>query len=287
MSERDPQPGGGPASAAAPGVGSRRARLAAIPAIAIAAIAIWEAIAAQRAGAGVPDDAAWERAAAIVRAEHRPGDLIVFAPDWIDPVGRLHLGDLISIDDAARMDAARYGRIWELSIRGARSPDTAGLAPALARDEGGVAVRRFERAPGSFEPLADLRDRLKLPPAVRVEGDPARAPALELAEVGFAPHRCILVVPRPGAPARLTFPALPAGELVGYVGIADVFTRRDERRPGRLAVTQGGRSLAEITAGVEDGWRRFAAPIAAGDVTITVSSDAPSRQICFAAEVRR
>jgi hypothetical protein len=268
--------------------GSRRARIAAVPAVLLAVIAIWEAIAAQRAGAGVPGDEAWARAAAIVRAGFRrgapgtPGDLIVFAPDWIDPVGRLHLGDLISIDDAARMDAARYGRIWELSIRGARARDTAGLAPVETRDEGGVVVRRFERAPA--EVLADLREQL---PAARVEGAPARPPSLELAEVGFSPHRCVLVVPRPGAPARITFPALPAGELVGYVGIADVFTRRDERRPGRLTVEQAGRALAEVTAGVEDGWLRFAARVAGGEVAFVVGSDGPNRQVCFAAEVRR
>jgi hypothetical protein len=264
--------------------GSRRARIAAVPALLLVALAIWEAIAAQRAGAGVPGDEAWARAAAAVRAGHRPGDLIVFAPDWIDPVGRLHLGDLISIEDAARMDAARYDRIWELSIRGARSRDTAGREPAETRDEGGVVVRRFERAPGAFELLADLR---ALRPTARVEGTPARPPTVELAEVGFAPRRCILVVPRPGAPVRITFPALPAGELVGYVGLADVFTRRDERRPGRLTVEQAGRALAEVTAGVEDGWLRFAARIAGGDVTFIAASHGPNRQICFAAEVRR
>ena len=264
--------------------GSRRARIAAIPAALLAVIAIWEAIAAQRAGAGVPGDDAWADAAAVVRAGYQRGDLIVFAPDWIDPVGRLHLGDLISIEAAARMDAARYGRIWELSIRGARSRDTEGLSPIEVRDEGGVVVRRFERPAGTFEPLADLRDRL---PAARVEGAASRPPAVELAEVGFAPRRCILVVPTPGAPVRITFPGLPAGELVGYVGLADVFTRRDERRPGVLAVEQTGRALAEVTAGVDDGWIRFAARVTAGEVAFVASSAGPGRQVCFAAEVRR
>lgn len=264
--------------------GSRRVRLAAVPAVLLAAIAIWEAVAAQRAGAGVPEDLAWARAAAVVRAGHRPGDLIVFAPGWIDPVGRLHLGDLIPIDMAARMDADRYGRIWELSIRGARAPDTAGLSPVETREEGGVTVRRFERAPAQI--LADLRERL---PSARVEGTaaPVAPPRLELAEVGFTPRRCILVVPRPGAPVRLTFPDLPAGMLVGHVGLADVFTRRDERRPGRLTIEHRGRALAEVTAGVDDGWLRFTAPTTGGDLTFVIASDGPNRQVCFAAEVRR
>lgn len=262
--------------------GSRRARLAAVPAVLLVAIAIWEAVAAQRAGAGVPGDEAWARAAAVVRAAHRPGDLIVFAPAWADPVGRLHLGDLIPVEMAARMDAARYGRIWELSIRGARASETAGLAPVEAHDEGGVAIRRYERAPAVV--LADVRDLLA---TAKLDGTAQRPPSLELAEVGFAPHRCIQVTPQPGKPLRLTFPALPAGELVGYVGLADVFTRRDERRPGRLAVEQAGRRLAEATAGVDDGWVRFAGRIAAGDATFVIDADGPNRLVCFAAEVRR
>lgn len=267
---------------------ARRAWLAAVPAVLLVVIALWEAIAAQRAGAGVPGDEDWARAAQVVRGAHEPGDLIVFAPDWIEPVGRLHLGDLIPIEMAARMDAARYGRIWELSIRGARSPDTAGLSPVQTFDVGGVTVRFFARAPA--EVLADLRERL---PSARSEGAGEGAGALqrpaavELAEVGFAPHRCILAVPRPGAPARLVFPALPAGELVGYVGIADIFTRRDDRRPGRLAIEQVGRPLAAVTAGVEDGWVRFAARVEAGDVAFVIASEGGSRQVCFAAEVRR
>ena len=119
--------------------------IAAAPALLLIAIAGWEVCAARRDATAVPaaDGAAWRAAAAEVRAGYRPGDLIVFAPDWIDPVGRMQLGDLIPIEVAARMDAARYGRIWEVAIRGARSPDTAGLEPVAVDDAGGpVADRR-------------------------------------------------------------------------------------------------------------------------------------------------
>nr|MBA3461662.1 hypothetical protein [Deltaproteobacteria bacterium] len=90
--------------------------VAAVPAVLLVLVALWE-IAATRCNASeVPGDDAWAEAATEVRTAYRPGDLIVFAPEWVDPVGRLHLGDLIPIDVAARMDAAKYGRIWELSI---------------------------------------------------------------------------------------------------------------------------------------------------------------------------
>ena len=253
-----------------------------MPALLLVVISLWEVCAARRDAASVPGDAAWHAAAERVRAGYRPGDLIVFAPDWIDPVGRRELGDLIPLAAAARMDAARYGRIWELAIRGARSPDTAGLAPALVEDHGGVAVRRYERAPALV--VGDVLDRL---PGAISEG--AR-PTLELAEVGFAPHRCLQTSPVPGTPLRIRFPAFPLGtELVGYVGIADVFTRRDVRSPGRLEVELAGKVIASAVAGVDDGWVRFAAatPPGAADVTFIVRATDAGRRICFAAEARR
>jgi hypothetical protein len=253
-----------------------------VPALLLVAISLWEICAAPRDATAVPGDAAWRAAADRVRAGYRPGDLIVFAPAWIDPVGRLQLGDLISIDAAARMDAARYGRIWELAIRGARSPDTAGLAPAWAQSDGGVAVRFYDRAPAIVE--GDVLDRF----ATATTSGPR--PTLELAEVGFAPHRCLQISPAPGAPARIVFPGFPLGrELVGYVGIADVFTRRDVRSPGRLEVELAGQIIASAAPGVDDGWVRFAAATTPGpaDLTFIVRAADAGRRICFAAEARR
>jgi len=263
---------------------SRPLPIAAAPALLLIAISGWELCAAARDATAVPapDAAAWRAAAATVRAGFRSGDLIAFAPDWIDPVGRMQLGDLIPIEAAARMDAARYGRIWELAIRGARSPDTAGLAPVEAVERDGVAVRRYERAPAIV--VGDVLDRL-----ASATSDGPR-PTLELAEVGFAPHRCLQISPAPGAAVRIAFPRLPLGrELVGYVGIADVFTRRDVRSPGRLEVEIAGRVVASAVAGVDDGWVRFAAPTAPGpaDVVFIARATDANRRICFAAEARR
>jgi hypothetical protein len=91
---------------------ARPSPIAVLPALLLVAISLWEVCAARRDAGEVPGDAAWHAAAERVRAGFRRGDLIVFAPAWVDPVGRMHLGDLIPIEAAARMDAARYGRIW-------------------------------------------------------------------------------------------------------------------------------------------------------------------------------
>jgi hypothetical protein len=239
-------------------------------AVLLVGIALWEIVATL--AAGVPDDAAWARAAKVVREGHKPGDLIVFEPAWVDPTGRMHLGDLIPIDMAARMDDAKYARIWELSIEGARR----GERPAFEREVDGVLVRRYDRTPANV--LADVGDLLG---KLRVVGN--GRPTLELAEVGFAPRRCIQVIPT--SPVRMTV-ALPAGTLVGYAGLADVFTRRDIRAPATLDVEVAGKVVASISPGVDDGWVRFETKLPAGDVTFIARAAAPNRRLCFAAEVR-
>jgi len=179
------------------------------------------------------------------------------------------------------MDAARFSRIWELSIRGAHAPETEGMSPVATVDDA-VTVRRFERAPAIV--VADIRDHLS---EAKLDGGTA---TLELTEVGFAPHKCIRVVPPARKPVRVTFSALPVGsELVGYVGIADVFTRRDVRSPGHLDVEIAGKRAASVDAGIDDGWVRFAAPTTPGtaDVTFVATARDAGRLICFAAESRQ
>jgi hypothetical protein len=259
-----------------------------VPAFALVAIAAWETCATVRAGHDAPGDEAWRRAAAIVRAERAPGELIVFAPRWVDPVGRLHLGDLIPIADAARMDAARYPVIWELSIRDERAPETAGLTAASSREVGGVTIRKLTQTPAVV-----VTDFVAAAATAVVEGERAAGPGAVLAEVGFAPRRCVQVTPRPGETVRIGFPGVTLGsQLVGYVGLADVFTRRDVRAPGELAVEVDGGVVARTRFGVDDGWVRFAAPTTPGPHTVTfvataVGPKARDRKICFAAEARQ
>ncbi|MEO8702992.1 MAG: hypothetical protein ABI867_23300 [Kofleriaceae bacterium] len=257
-----------------------RSRLAAVPALLLVVIAIWEIVATRRDAHAVPDDAAWSRAEAIVRAGYQRGDLIVFAPGWTDPVGRLHLGDLIPLEMAARMDAARYGRIWELAIRDAHAPEVAGLAAARTSD-GDVTVRFYERTP-----VTVVSDLVNLAGTAKSDGAMPRA---DLTEVAFEPHRCLLV-PTPGTkPTRIVFPGVALGTaLVGYVGIADVFTRRESREPVTLDVEIAG-AKQTVTAPI-DAWVPFRLATAArtADVAITLRwTGAGVKQICFAAEARQ
>ncbi|MFT3693008.1 MAG: hypothetical protein QM831_07695 [Kofleriaceae bacterium] len=247
--------------------------IAAVPAVLLIAISVWEIAATQHDAHSVPGDDAWQHAAAIVNEQRKPDDLIVFAPDWVDPVGRMHV--TIPIEMAARMDSARFPRIWEMSIRGAHAPETAGLQGEVV-DDGPVRVTLYSQ------------------PAAKVTGDllamkPTGPATNEIAEVGFAPHHCWQVIPQPGKPATVTFPQMTMGsKLVGYVGLADIFKRRDIRTPGTLEVHVGN-ATTTATAGVDDGWVRFEVPTTPGtsDVTFIASATQPDRLICFTAEARQ
>ena len=270
-----------------------RALVGVVPALLLLAVASWEIVAAARAGDDVPGDDAWTEASRFVRAGYQPGDLIVFAPSWLDPVGRMHLGDLMTVDDAARMDDARYAVVWEVSIRGAAAPEARGREVSIAGGAGGVRVRRLVREPAVV--LTDFVERYgKGRRSVAIAGKPVGQPRVVLEEVGFAPHRCVRVEPRPDQTVRLTFRDVALGSsLVGYVGLADVFTRRDIRNPGHLEVFVDGESVASARFGVDDGWVRFSAdtrPAASAQVTFAataVGTKARKRLICFAAEARK
>jgi len=253
--------------------------LAAAPALLLVIVALWEIVETVRATRSVPDDVAWERAAQIVRGRFHPGELIVFAPGWADPIGRLHLGDLIPVETAARMDDAKFGTIWELSIRGAHAPDVAGLH-ADWEVGGDVEVRRFHQA--AVEVVDDVLEHL-----AELKSDGVK-PTLELAEVGFAPHRCLQLEPPDHGVVTMTVPMELGSTLVGYVGLADVFKRRNIRTPGTLEIRVGAASRI-VTFGVDDGWVRFELPTSPGPgvVTFLASAISHERLICFAAEARR
>jgi hypothetical protein len=243
-----------------------------VGAAALLALAVWEIATLLHVHAAAPTDADWDGAAAFVRAGFQPGDLVVFAPGWMDPVGRLHLGDLLSIHDAARMDAARYAKIWEVSARGASAPEAAGPVGAEARF-GALRVRRLDHAAARV--TWDLRPRSKL------------------FEVAYAPHECVEV----RAPGALDVGAVPLGATLAVdAGLADFRARRDNRAFAVVRVLVDGAEAARATIGSESGW--VALPIVATQpgphqlrFETSVDPDRPGTPavlpVCIAAEARQ
>lgn len=252
-----------------------RERPGTLAAAALLLVAAWEIAGVVRPVLGAPTDSDWQRAAATVAAERQAGDLIVFAPRWVDPVGRLWFGDQVSIDDLARMDAVPYARIWEVSIRGARAPEGRGAA-AWEQRFGAVRVRRF--------------DRPSPPPRVTWSLH-ARA---DVYEVAHEPHRCMKMPP---GPVREHKGVTLGSELQVYAGIADVWSRRDNQAFALVRVMVDGNEVASAIIGNDSGW--FALPAAATtpgvhdvqfEVSLVRDRGNPAKaklDVCVAAEARQ
>ncbi len=250
-----------------------RARPALVTTALLVLLAAWEILTLARVKAAAPADADWQAAAAFVSAEHRPGqDLIVFAPAWIDPVGRQWLGDKLTLDDLGRMDAASYARVWEVSVRGARAPETRSMGAAvLTRDFGPVRVSRFEQAPATVTWRAHQSG--------------------EILEVAHAPHRCLRVMGK-----RELRGVTLGNQLAVYAGLADVWARKENRAYARVRVLVDGHEVASASIGNDSGWLALPPVVTtpgAHDVSFEVAVD-PGRgdpkqarlEVCLAAEGR-
>jgi hypothetical protein len=157
-----------------------------------------------------------------------------------------------------------------------------------SQDLGGLRVRKLVA-----EPAVVLTDFVTALGRAQVEGQAVGRPRAALAEVGFEPHRCVQVEPRPDQSVGVVYRDVALGRaLVGYAGLADVFTRRDIRAPGRIEVLVDGERVAGAELGVNDGWVGFSAATrpGTGDVEFratAVGAKASKRLICFAAEARQ
>jgi hypothetical protein len=290
----------------------RRGRIVAYAAVALlVALALLEAGVALTAPLRTPSAAEWQRAAAFVRAEQRPGDLVLFAPAWVDPIGRLHLGDVISIAEEARMDAARYGRLLEVSVRGGRAPETRAAGVRRVRRErfGRVTVTLYEQP--RAEVVYDFLERWREARVSRWRGDRQEAlctlggdkiqcpgvghnhVALRVLEPDYSARRCLYVQPVERAQVRLTFAATLGRTLAVRTGLHDYHQRKIANGRVLLRVLVDGREVGQTWQGSGDGWKPLTIDTAAQDgqahdVTFEISSPNPyARHFCFAAEARR
>lgn len=147
---------------------------------ALPAIGLAELVAHAYFSRRAPDAARWAMAAPVVRAIEQPGDVVVVAPRWAEPLARLALGDAaFPLRDVARPDATRYPRAIELSVVGASAPELAGWP--VVREErapGGVVVRVREN-PAPPHVTVDFVDRVR-----------DAAAEVELATPGASPSPC-------------------------------------------------------------------------------------------------
>jgi hypothetical protein len=285
----------------------RRRRVSAALVAAILLLALTEAGAALIAPLRAPTDADWRSAEATIRGGFRPGDLIVAAPDWADQVMRLHLGDLVPIKMAARLDDARYGRVWEISQRGARAGEARGTVGASSK-HGALTVRRWERPPAVV--TFDFFDQWAKARVVRAEpgrevpcerlDDRFQCPDLsfnfvrpQLMEIGTTLRDALYVQPVGGSTVLVEFAQVPLGrELVVGGGLHHVWLRKYGDGTVKLRVLVDGKEIGRTEAGNRSGWRvdHFDTGAFAGkaaNVRFEITSDKPySRHFGFTAEAR-
>ena len=286
----------------------------------IAALAVFELVAHPIINAAIPSDASWEAAAAFVRARYLPSDRIAGAPTWLDPIVRQQLGDLLSLRMAAPPDDAGIDRLWELSIRGARSRDE---PPALEQEFDGLLVRMWSLR--GDELMYDFTEEISGAKVELVSGDrtnpcpwiaarqmpgglergPMTPPkrfvcdlrrpwlwvgATVLSDLDLQPRRCIWQHPAGRDPVRVTFTEVPLGDrLLVHGGIDYQIERRRNHGPVTLRVWINDRMAAELVHEDGDGWAGLEIntselPRAPATVRFETTADDPTaRLFCWSA----
>jgi hypothetical protein len=286
----------------------RRRRVSVGVVAAVLLLALAETGSAIIAPLRAPTDADWRSAAAAVRAGFRPGDLIVAAPAWADQVMRLHLGDLVPIKMAARLDDARYGRVWEVSQRGATAGEARGAVASSTR-HGALTLRRYDRRPAAVTfDFFDQWSRARVARAEPGRGERAcerlpdrfQCPDLgfnfvkpQLLEIGTTMRNALYAQPVGGATVVVEYPQVPLGrELAIGGGLHHVWLRKYGDGLVKLRVLVDGREVGRTEAGNRSGWRvdHFDTSAFSGKpatVRFEITSDKPfSRHFGFTAEAR-
>jgi hypothetical protein len=284
-------------------------RIALILLLAVLGVGGWEVAATVIQHGSAPTDADYKAAAEKLKAEHKDGEPIVFAPKWMDPLGRRYFGARVPMDLLLLSDVDRYPRVWLVSVRGHRHPWLAGLAPKKTLVSGPVRVELFEKP--ADEVLFDFTRDWAKAKVERVGDKVAGCPRVgnqfacnpvagwnsvkpQLAEVGHHPYRCIYAHPVQEHLMRIRFRGVTLGKrIVGYTGIDDFENRKRADTPVVLGVRVDGRLAGQIAHQNQWPWRRFEIDTTPeegkrSEVVFEVSAEkAYARSFCFAAEARR
>lgn len=285
----------------------RRRRSAVVVTGLIVLLAGVETVHAWVAPSLAPTDGDWRAAAAQVRAGFRQGDLVVAAPAWADPLMRRELGDLLPVAVAGRMDSARFGRVWEISQRGARAPDTAGGRVVAGARHGALSVKLWEKPHERvvFDFVAGWQraalsvltpDRGELPcwPAQeRFQCGEGTSLAPEVLEIDTTLRDGLGVEPHERTTTVLEYPDVPLGHTLAVAaGLHNVWLRKAGDGKVSVRVLVDGRELGALEATSMSGWtlRRFDTAAWAGrqgKVRFEITTDkAHARHLGLAAEAR-
>lgn len=242
---------------------------------------------------------AWLGIHDTVAAMKQPGDVVVVAPSWADPLARRALGDdLMPVRDVARSDVARYTGAIEVSILGERADEIAEFSEVERRELGKFTLRRLEN-PAPAAVAFDFTDHAR-PPFADVRGtEPAVAcswnPTAKIAAGGlgghptfprerfecpggvffnvgvtviaderFRPRRCIWSHPFARGEIVTRFRGVPLGKVIqGHHGMYWIVERPRKGAPVTLTVRVDGEVVGKTAHADGDGWSHFELPLGA------------------------
>ena len=275
---------------------------------AVLVLAVIETAAALLAPWRTPTETHWKAASAAIRSQFRAGDLIVAAPSWSDPVMRFHLGDLMNLEMVARLDAAVYGRVWELSQRGARAPEAQGNL-ALDQSYGPLHLRRWDRP--AAQPLYNFVKQWREARVLRqsesasvecpLQADRHQCPNIgfnwvkpAVMEMDFGLRQALYAQPVGAAEVVLEYKDVPLGNTLAVAGgLHHTWLRKGGQGTVSLAIHVGGTRVGQLVIGNRSRWkplyidtRAFAGQRQI--VRFSITSNEPfSRHFGFAAEARQ
>jgi len=226
----------------------------------------------------------WENASKYLRRSFKKGDLLLFAPTWIGPTGRMHMGDLLDIHQMARPDEAPFSRIWVVGLDGETRVETKKARLVSQNSFGNIQVSLFEKK--TDLPLFDFYENLSKAQVrvLREDGSveercpfqPARHRhqcnagwnnvRQKIAEVDYSPRKCIYAHPVDGKILEIKYPKVKLGKrLVIYTGIDGYDSRYKarqavyhtknpkKRKGGGRQDPRAPRSLVDVTMEVKIG----------------------------------
>lgn len=294
--------------------------LAVVPAIGIA-----ELLAHFRQTHNVATDDDWRAAKDGVAKTIQQGDLLIFAPRWVEPVGRSWMqSDLATMDRMTFADTSRYKRALEVSVRGKHREELDGWKSTRTDHFGGIEVTTLENPAWSAvidDPLDLARMRVSwsqggalerdcslehtapqtagtyYPPGMPIPGSRfncgnALVAITVLPALDYSARRCILAAPGQGMKIRVRFANVKIGKAIhGNHGLYAEAERNKTGAPVTIDLAVGGQAIGRAMHKDGDGWRYFELPTTSfagqtADVTADISSSGGDRTYCFEVTTR-
>ncbi|HNS95398.1 MAG TPA: hypothetical protein PKL73_00510 [Polyangiaceae bacterium] len=238
-----------------------------------------------------PED--WTAVRSQLEAQVQPSDLVVVSPSWLEPLGRLQLGDgLMTVQRVARADESRFPVAIEVSLGSARHPALASWHLEQEQSWGALQMRRL-RNPDPHPVIDDLVSHATahqmdvslvrgeaVQPCEWRHGQPVTGPLgfgpaqpsdryhcrntwvgeTINADLEYKPRRCIHAPPPGGQEVlRLRWKSVRFGtHLLGHHALY-VEAERDRKGPAvRIVFSSDDETLGEAIHEDGQGWSSFA-----------------------------